>query len=264
MKKLHRITEAEVIAEFLKGEFFHLEYDADREQFARIVNHPDLTDEAENGLRRALLFRRRDTMWWELPEDRQWWEVEFDPADVERVSVFPRAHWRKLADGNFQALHVAERVLLRMDTDQPDEFTTKMTELCSSMQGSSMQGSSMHGFGRQSGAQRGLIIFLGVDEHGPVTLLEGNHRFIAALLAPKSDLLAGARLIGVFSPNMEKCCWYKTNVQTLFRCLKNRIQHYWDRDPDVARLLEQAAPSRTVAGYGDSARGIKSHPIKSK
>jgi hypothetical protein len=84
------------------------------------------------------------------------------------------------------------------------------------------------------------------------------------LLAPKSDLLAGARLIGVFSPNMEKCCWYKTNVQTLFRCLKNRIQHYWDRDPDVARLLEQAAPSRTVAGYGDSARGIKSHPIKSK
>jgi hypothetical protein len=259
MKKLRRITEAEVIAEFLKGEFFHPEYDADREQFARIVNHPDLTDEAENGLRRALLFRRRDTMWWELPEDRQWWEVEFEADDVEQVSVFPRAHWRKLADGNFKALHVAERVLLRMDTAQPDGFTTKMTELCSSI-----QGSSMHGSGVQSDAHNGLIIFLGIDESGPVTLLEGNHRFIAALLTPKSDLLAGARLIGVFSPNMEKCCWYKTNVLTLFRCLKNRIQHYWDRDPDVARLLEQTTPGRTVAGYGDSAHGIKSHPIKSK
>ena len=129
MKKLRRITEAEVIAEFLKGEFFYPEYNADREHFARIVNHPDLTDEAENGLRRALLFRRRGTMWWELPEDRQWWEVEFEPADVERVSVFPRAHWRRLARGNFKALHVAERVRRRMEAAQPDEFTAKMAGL---------------------------------------------------------------------------------------------------------------------------------------
>ena len=234
MKKLRRITEAEVIAEFLKGEFFHPEYNADRERFADTVNHPDLTNEAENELRRALLFRRRDTMWWELPEDRQWWEVEYEPVDVERVSVFPRAHWRKLAQGNFKALHVAEQARRQIEAGQRDEFTAKMTELSLSMQSSSAPG--------------GLIIFLGIDENRPVTLLEGNHRFIASLLAPKGNLLARARMIGAFSPNMEKCCWYKTNFQTLFRCLKNRIQHYWDRDPDVARLLEQRVPDRTVAG----------------
>jgi hypothetical protein len=249
MKKLRRITEAEVIAEFLKGEFFHREYDADRRQFARIVEHPDLTSETENALRRALFFRRRDTMWWELPEDRQWWEVEFEPADVERVSVFPRARWRKLARGDFKAQHVAEEVRRHLLAAQSDEFTAKMAAICSAM---------------QSDAPGGLIIFLGLDEHRPVTLLEGNHRFVASLLAPKDNLLAGARMVGVFSPNMEKCCWYKTNFRTLFRCLKNRIQHYWDRDPDVARLLEQTARSGTAAGYAESAHRIKSHPIKSK
>ena len=249
MKKLRPITEAEVIAEFLKGEFFQPEYNADREQFARIVNHPDLNNETENALRRALFFRRRDTMWWELPEDRQWWEVELEPDDVERVSVFPRAHWRKLARGNFKARHVAEQVRRRVEAAQPDPFAAKMAAICSGM---------------QSGAPRGLIIFLGLDEHQPVTLLEGNHRFIASLLAPKDNLLAGVRLIGVFSPSMELCCWYKTNFRTLFRCLKNRIQHSWDRDPDVARLLEQTAQSRTVAGYGESPHRIGSHPIKSK
>src|ERR1051325_1813722 len=126
MKKLRRITEAEVIADFLRGEFFHKEYDADRERFARIVHHPNLADETENALRRALLFRRRDTMWWELPEDRQWWEIEFEPADVERVSVFPRAHWRKLARGDFKAQHMAERVRQLLAGPEPDEFVRKI------------------------------------------------------------------------------------------------------------------------------------------
>jgi hypothetical protein len=226
MKRLRRVTEAEVIAEFLQGEFFHKEYDVDREQFAPIVNHPNLTDEVENALRRGLLFRRRATMWWELPEDRQWWIVELEPPDVEQVSVFPRAHWRKLAYGDFKALHVAERVRQQLAGPQPAEFVRKMAAISA---------------GPRTETRRGLIIFLGIDEHHPMTLLEGNHRFIASLLAPERDLLAGAHLIGVFSPSMEKCCWYKTNFRTLFRCLKNRIQHYWDREPDVAQLLKQIA-----------------------
>lgn len=242
MKKLRRITEAEVIAEFLQGEFFHQEFDADRERFAEIVNHPDLSNQAENELRHALFFRRRDTLWWELPEDRQWWEIEFEPADVERVSVFPREHWRKLARGNFKALHVAEQARRKM-TQPPDEFTAKMT--------------ATH-FSMQSSVSKGMIVFLGLDEHRPVTLLEGNHRFVASLLAPDKNLLAGARMVAVFSPQMEKCCWYKTSFGTLFRCLKNRIQHYWDRDPDVAALLQQAAVFRSAVSVEEPG------PVKSR
>ena len=245
MKKLRRITEAEVIAEFLKGEFFHREYDADRERFARIVHEPNLADATENELRRLLLFRRRDTMWWELPEDRQWWEVAFHPSNIDRVNVFPRAHWRTLAQGNFSALHVAERVRLLLAA-RPDEFVSKIGAIASAP---------------EFGSSPGLVIFLGLDEHHPVTLLEGNHRFIASLLAPERNLLAGARTVGVFSPSMEKCCWYKTSFFTLARCLKNRIQHCWDRAPDMDRLLDQAAQARVLAGFGDSTGAVKSKLI---
>ena len=37
MKKLRRVTEAEVIAEFLKNEFYQEEFHQDREQFEHLV-----------------------------------------------------------------------------------------------------------------------------------------------------------------------------------------------------------------------------------
>jgi hypothetical protein len=242
MKKLRRITEAEVIAEFLRGEFFHPEYDADRERFADVVHYPNLTNEAENALRKALLFRRRDTMWWELPEDRQWWEIEFEPQDVEKVSVFPRAHWRDIARGNFKATYVAAQVRRLLDGKNDSPFIKKMQAIS------------------QMGPDdaRNMIVFLGLDEHRRVTLLEGNHRFIASLVAGNGHALNGQRMVAVFSPNMDQCCWYKTNFRTLFRCLKNRIQHKWDRDTDVSSLLQKAARTPTVSASAENALPVKS------
>jgi hypothetical protein len=258
MRKLRRLTEAEVIADFLRGEFFHQEYDADRAQFTPIVEHPDLTNATENEIRRVLLFRRRDTMWWELPEDRQWWEIEFDAEDVELVSVFPRAHWRKIARGNFSALHVAERVRQLKDSGS-DEFLSKISAIGSRLTTGPRQEDL-----RQEDLTQGMIILLGLDDRSPVTLLEGNHRFIAALLAGGPDLLRNARMAAVFSPQMEKCCWYKTNFLTLARCLKNRIKHYWDRDTDLARLLAAGPDSAGLEGYTGNAGAIKTKYVKSK
>jgi len=257
MRKLRRLTEAEVIADFLRGEFFHKEYDADRAQFTAIVERPNLTNATENEIRRVLLFRRRDTMWWELPEDRQWWEIEFHPEDVELVSVFPRAHWRHIARGNFSALHVAERVRQLKD-GRPDEFLSKISAIGSRLSTDLIQEGLP-----QKDLPQGMIILLGLDERSPVTLLEGNHRFIAALLAGGPNLLKNARMAAVFSPQMEKCCWYKTNFLTLARCLKNRIKHYWDRDTDLARLLAAGTTRGSFEGYG-GAGAVKSKYVKSK
>jgi hypothetical protein len=256
MRKLRRLTEAEVIADFLRGEFFHKEYDADRAQFTAIVERPNLTNATENEIRRVLLFRRRDTMWWELPEDRQWWEIEFHPEDVELVSVFPRAHWRHIARGNFSALHVAERVRQLKD-GRPDEFLSKISAIGSRLSTGLIQDDLP-----QKDLPQGMIILLGLDERSPVTLLEGNHRFIAALLAGGPNLLKNARMAAVFSPQMEKCCWYKTNFLTLARCLKNRIKHYWDRDTDLARLLAAGTTRGSFESYGSGA--VKSKYVKSK
>jgi hypothetical protein len=242
MRKLRRLTEAEVIAEFLRGEFFHKEYDADRDRFTSLVEHPNLTDATENEIRRILLFRRRDTMWWELPEDRQWWEIEFEPEDVEQVSVFPRAHWRKIARGNFKAVDVAARIR-QLKSSEPNEFVKKISDIYANL---------------SSDLAQGMVIFLGIDEDRPVTLLEGNHRFIAALLAGGPQHLGSARMVAVFSPQMEKCCWYKTSLRTLARCLKNRIQHHWDRDTDMARLRAATAGTENLGAFAQSTRPVKS------
>jgi hypothetical protein len=90
MKKLRRITESEVIAEFLKNEFYQEEFHHDRQQFEHLVLEADVTNDEDNMLRRALLFRRRGHMWRELPSDIQWWEVQLDPGDFDKLRVFPR------------------------------------------------------------------------------------------------------------------------------------------------------------------------------
>ncbi len=55
MKRLRRVTEAEVIAEFLKNEFYQEEFHEDREQFEQLVLGAEITDETGNALRRALV-----------------------------------------------------------------------------------------------------------------------------------------------------------------------------------------------------------------
>ncbi len=107
MKKLRRVTEAEVISKFLKNEFYQEEFHHDREQFEHLVLDADLSDDNANALRRALLFRRRGHMWREIPLDTAWWEVEIEAEDLDRVRVFPRAQWRKVANGSFLLKDIA-------------------------------------------------------------------------------------------------------------------------------------------------------------
>jgi hypothetical protein len=244
MRRLSRVTEAEVIAEFLKGEFYHPEYDRDRVFFEDLVVDPHLGSPAENALRRALLFRRRATMWRELPPDTQWWEIELEPQDLERIRVFPRAQWRSIAGGNFRALHVAELIHRQFDPARPGDLAAKIHNLRTRMSGE---------------GPRSTILLIGVDETKQATLLEGNHRFIACLLLPREIMLRRLRVVCGFSPGMEKCCWYKTTVLNLARYLKNRIQHSWGREADIKGLLPQTVRSQTVEDYASSA-GVSSKP----
>lgn len=238
MRKIKRVTEAEVIAEFLKGEFYHPEYDRDRGFFEALVNDPQLTDPVENALRHALLFRRRATMWRELPVDTHWWEVEVDSDDVEQIRVFPRAQWRSIARGNFHALHVAELLRKQAEPGKPGELAAKIVALRNQM---------------SNDGPRSTILLIGTAENQHSTLLEGNHRFVASLLLPPEIMLRRLRVVCGFSPDMEKCCWYKTTVPNLARYIKNRIRHFWDREADVTQLLPKTARVQRVENYADQA-----------
>src|SRR3954447_7350908 len=129
MKRLRRVTEAEVISEFLKNEFYQEEFHRDRQQFEHLVLQADISRDEENHLRRALLFRRRGHMWRELPSDTQWWEMQLEPEDLPKLRVFPRAHWRKIADGSFALADIVDRIRTRKFFGKVGDFISKIHSL---------------------------------------------------------------------------------------------------------------------------------------
>jgi hypothetical protein len=246
VKRLERVSEDEIISEFLRAEFYQKEFDKDRRQFEQIVYRPNLENEAENSLRRALLYRRRATMWRELPADTRWYEVDFSPEDSERVNVFPRAQWRSIARGNFRAQLVAEKIRAQFNCASPSPLALKIQALMSLM---------------EHEGPRSTVLLIGLDEHRPLTLLEGNHRFVASLLLPPEIMLRRIRIVCGLSSHMEDCCWYKTSLPSLSHYLKNRIKHFWNREADVSRWLPQAettAPANTLTGTAAGASSAKS------
>jgi hypothetical protein len=230
MQRLRHVTEAEVIAEFLKNEFYQEEFHHDREQFETLVLGADITDEAANALRRALLFRRRGHMWRELPTDTQWWQVQIEPADLELIRVFPRAQWRKVANGNFLLRDIVRRIKTATFHGGTRDFIAKVQALS---------------YRLRTASDDSAVLLIGVDEKHPVTALEGNHRLTAALLASPQILQSRFRVFCGFSARMSESCWYQTNVPNLWRYGRNRARNlFYDRDADVEHLLDRTPPLR--------------------
>lgn len=225
MRRLRPITEPEVIAKFLESEFHHNEFHHDRWRFERLVFQADVTDTDENALRRALLYRRHGHMWQELPVDTEWWEVRIEPSDLKLIRVFPRAQWRRIANGSFLLPDVVERVRTRRFTGLAQECVTKLHAIRYSV---------------RRGEGLGYALLIGMDESHPLTILKGNHRLIAAFLECKTVPDDQLRVLCGFSPNMNECCWYKTNISNLLRYAKNRLKDLFDdKDSECIERLHE-------------------------
>jgi len=220
-----RVLEAEVIAEFLKNEFYQREYDRDRYEFESIVLDPDLADEAQNSIRRALLYRRRGHMWRELPKDTIWHEAEIDADDLRRIRVFPRAHWRKISNGSFLLSEIVKRIR--------DSAIAKTDPAFSKIQ--------LLRYRLQRDSVNSSVLLIGVDEEQPLTILEGNHRLAAAMLVSPGLVHTSFRVLVGLSPHMYQSCWYDTNIPTLWNYLKNRVRNIVDKEADVQRAVSAAA-----------------------
>jgi O-antigen/teichoic acid export membrane protein len=218
------LPEEEVMAEFLRSEFHHPEFDEYRHEFDNVVRHPDLNNSRENAVRQALLFLRRGAMWRELPADTQWFEVELTLEDLARVRFFPRAQWRRVAQGSFYLTDVVEKIRLRLDSHE--EFFGKLRSISSSV---------------QENLINPTVLLIGVDNTGPLTILDGNHRMAAAMLGSSHPALNRLRFICGFSPEMTRCCWYATNVNTLLRYFKNLVRYFsYDPGSDIDRFQEDS------------------------
>jgi O-antigen/teichoic acid export membrane protein len=222
-----RASEDEVIAEFLKNDSQCPEFQEYQETVARLVTAPSLQNSDENAVRRALLFVRHGALWRELPESTEWFEAEIRSADLHRIRVFPRAQWRKLAVGDFSITQVAQRIVDERYRDRtPEAFRAKIEYLRDHLQ-------------EDDTAVAGAVLLIGLSQSGPFTILDGNHRLLAAMLATP-EAVDRLRFFCGLSPRMAQCCWYQTNVSTLLRYARNMVRHFvHDPEQDLVRLLHR-------------------------
>ena len=228
--RLRRVNENEVIAEFLKSEFYQSEFDRYRERFDRMVEHPNVSDRRENTIRRALLYLRRGRLWRELPEDTEWWEVELHESDIKRLRVFPRDQWRGLAEGNFYLVDMLDRIRERVEAENKNGFLEKLRSLSC---------------GLEHGEDHSAVLLIGVDDSGPLTIIEGNHRMAAATLVDPTAFYRTFRFLCGFSPRMTECCWYQTDLSSLWKYFKNYWTHLFENQHEV---IAQAMQSGMVPG----------------
>ncbi|MHB1858337.1 MAG: lipopolysaccharide biosynthesis protein, partial [Acidobacteriaceae bacterium] len=208
VRVLRRVSEDEVIAEFLKSDFHNPVFREYQESLRDIVVNPDIDNAGENAKRRALFFIRHRALWNELPAGTEWYEVELKTADLAQIRVFPRAQWRKIAQGNFSVVAVAECVSRRQNVID-NQFLVKLAEI-----------------GDRLGQQDpgiGPVVLIGVSESETLTILDGNHRLVGAMLATPSRVHKLRFLCGL-SPRMTECCWYNTNFETLLRYGRNVLR----------------------------------------
>ena len=214
VRLLNRITEDDAIAAFIKSDFGDAKYRKYHKSLRGLVLEPRVGDQRAAQQRRALLFLRHYSLWRELPPDTEWYEAEITEANLAQIRVFPRAHWRKLSNGSFTLNQVLERIRSREKASQ-SPFYTKIATLRNKL--------------AQEDPNPGSIILIGLDEAGPLTILDGNHRLVSAVLEGRIDRL---KFVCGLSPNMTTCCWYETNLPNLARYAGHLVRHV-GRRPEV-------------------------------
>ena len=223
--KVRRASEPEVIAEFLRAEFYQPEFDRYRDEFGGLVADTDLTSERQNSIRKALLFRRRGRLWRELPEDTEWWEIVLQPSDLPRVRAFPRKQWRKFAEGDFYLTRMVARIRSTVESQERSWFSNKVRSVAADLRDYRVPNS---------------VLLIGLDERSPLTIIEGNHRMAAAMLVAPESVSRYFRFYCGLSPNMTRCCWYQTDVRSLTRYAGNIVRYlFHDRDFFVERILRE-------------------------
>lgn len=225
VRLVRRVSEDHVIAEFLRSDFNCPEFEQYGSSLREIVMNPNLDDPGENVRRRALFFKRHLSLWSEIPVETEWYEVEVDEAEIGGIRVFPRAHWRKLARGEFSITGVV-RTIRTQGRWKRMPFLLRLNSIARRL--------------KDGGNELGAVILIGVSANDPLTILDGNHRLVAALLASPCGL-PRLRFVCGLSPRMTECCWYNTSVSTLFRYGKNVLSRVI-RNPaaDLTELLKDA------------------------
>jgi O-antigen/teichoic acid export membrane protein len=228
---IRRVSEDEVIAGFLKSDFDSPAFREYQESLREVVNNPNLDDAGENTMRRALLFIRHHSLWTQIPAGTEWYEMEINETNLGQIRAFPRAQWRRLACGNFSITEIVEGMRTRQDpVDEP--FRSKIASIGDQL--------------RLDDPGFSAVILIGLNEYDRLTIVDGNHRLVAAMLSSPSTLNKLRFLCGL-SPRMSECCWYSTNLMTLLRYGRNKVAGaIRNPEAELAQIMQMLTLSKAA------------------
>ena len=212
-RKLRRVQEEEIVAEFLRGEFYHPVYHPYRSSFAHLVDQGTFANDKENSIRRALLYLRRGRLWRELPPGTEWWEIELSPGDLAQLQSFPRNDWRRFVGRSWNLKELVARI-------KAERFSGR----------SRMNLQKLDGIAKDLAENNvpDAVLLIGIDDQHPLTIIEGNHRTIAAMLTMPDLAHQKLRFFCGLSPNMDSCCWYETNPRSVTRYVRHTLRDILD------------------------------------
>jgi hypothetical protein len=164
-----------------------------------------------------------------------------EEADLERLCVLARTHWRKIGGGNCLLRHVVEQIRRRDFHGVRVIGGTAHGGIEISDVGAKVD--AIRSFSRRlaCGHDASAVVLIGVDDHAPVTILEGNHRLTAALLASSALLASQFKVFYGASPHMARCCWYGSpTLGKMLRYSLGRLRHLGNADAELHRVLSPA------------------------
>lgn len=175
MRLLHRTTEDDMIAIFLKAEITSERFGPDiLMQLKRgnkersIVDAPDIRHERDNSYRRHLLASYRAYVFEELPGHTAWYRAVLSRDEVTKIRYIDYSYWNEISD-NTRLPSVAVEAI---------------------QAGREIYGKSTQGFlavaqALRTGAQFPELIVVGASPDAALTVFEGHVRLTAYLLAPE-------------------------------------------------------------------------------
>lgn len=179
MKTIGKITEEEVVAVFLKTEIDSPRFGAailrlleecnvDR----NLIDHPDLSDEAENACRAALLgefrgYRRNKEIFVGFPDDVEWERVLLERQYLERVKYINWDYWLEISDRTRLAAEAAVKIRRgALDEEEAKGYWALSNAL-------------------RRGSKLPELILVSKLKGGDLVLLEGHVRLTGYLLKPQ-------------------------------------------------------------------------------
>lgn len=185
---IHGITtDDEVYCQFLRSELHRLPGPA-KASYSALVKNPDIKDRKQNSSRRLGLFDLRYPLLAQLPDPLHWHIATLQTDDLEKLRLIRNCGWDDKAPGN-QLGHI------RFPAAFDDNDRRKITAILESL--------------TAPDSDKTLILIAQAIE-GPFTILDGNHRATAMMIAKRKGIFTEADVkayVGV-SPRMPMCIWF--------------------------------------------------------